>query len=159
MTIFINRKINNKLSFSLVWNYQTGLPYTPVLGRQMILNPHTNEYYEAFIYGERNSAKMKDYHRLDIGLKYETLSKKRKLKTIWTFSVYNAYNRQNPSYYYYNNNSTPEIHRPENGFAKLDLYQMSLFPILPSVSYKVYFGKIEAKQRDFSLKKWLNFEK
>jgi hypothetical protein len=125
----------------------------------MILNPHTNEYYEAFIYGERNSAKMKDYHRLDIGLKYETLSKKRKLKTIWTFSVYNAYNRQNPSYYYYNNNSTPEIHRPENGFAKLDLYQMSLFPILPSVSYKVYFGKIEAKQRDFSLKKWLNFEK
>ncbi|MDD3686638.1 MAG: TonB-dependent receptor [Bacteroidales bacterium] len=158
LTIFINKKINDKLSFSLVWNYQTGLPYTPVLGRQMILNPHTNEYYEAFIYGLRNSATMKDYHRLDIGLKYETLSKKRKLKTVWTFSIYNAYNRQNPSYYYYNNNSTPEIHRPENGFAKLDLYQMSLFPILPSVSYKVYFGKPEAKQRDFSLKKWLNFE-
>ena len=107
LTIFINRKINNKLSFSLVWNYQTGLPYTPVIGRQVILNPHTNEYYEAFIYGERNSATMQDYHRLDIGLKYETLSKKRKLKTVWTFSIYNLYNRQNPNYYYYNNNNTP----------------------------------------------------
>ena len=158
LTIFINRKINDKLSFSIVWNYQTGLPYTPVLGRQMILDPHTNEYYEAFIYGERNSATMKDYHRLDIGLKYETLSKKRKLKTVWTFSIYNVYNRQNPSYYYYNNNSTPEIHRPENGFAKLGLYQMSLFPILPSISYKVYFGKGDLKTKDMSLKRWLNFE-
>ncbi|MDD2385675.1 MAG: carboxypeptidase-like regulatory domain-containing protein [Bacteroidales bacterium] len=158
LTIFINRKINNKLSFSLVWNYQTGLPYTPVIGRQVILNPHTNEYYEAFIYGERNSATMKDYHRLDIGLKYETLSKKRKLKTVWTFSIYNLYNRQNPNYYYYNNNNTPEIHRPENGFVKLDLYQMSLFPILPSVSYKVYFGKSDFSSKDSSFKKWLNFE-
>lgn len=158
LTIFINRKINDKLSFSIVWNYQTGLPYTPVLGRQVILNPYTNEYYEAFIYGERNSATMKDYHRLDIGFKYETLSKKRKLKTIWTFSIYNLYNRQNPNYYYYNNNNTPEIHRPENGFVKLDLYQMSLFPILPSVSYKVYFGKGDFNLKNFSFKRWLNFE-
>lgn len=158
LTIFINRKINDKLSFSLVWNYQTGLPYTPVIGRQIILDPQTNEYYEAFIYGERNSATMKDYHRLDIGFKYKTVSKKRKLKTVWTFSIYNVYNRQNPNYYYYNNNSTSEIHRPENGFVQLGLYQMSVFPILPSVSYKVYFGKGDFKSKDFSFKRWLNFE-
>ncbi len=158
LTIFINRKITDKLSFSLVWNYQTGLPYTPVLGRQNIIDPQTNEYYEAFIYGERNSTTMRDYHRLDIGLKYETLSKKRKLKTVWTFSIYNAYNRQNPNYYYYNNNSTPEIHRPENGFVKLDLYQMSVFPILPSVSYKVYFGKSDINAKEYWLRRWLNFE-
>ncbi|NLA23807.1 MAG: hypothetical protein GX879_02465 [Bacteroidales bacterium] len=158
LTIFLNRKITDKLSLSFVWNYQTGLPYTPVLGRQIIIDPFTNEYYEAFIYGERNSSRMRDYHRLDIGLRYETLSKKRKLKTVWTFSIYNVYNRQNPIYYYYNNNSSPEIHRPENGFAKLNLYQMSLFPILPSVSYKVYFGKGDLNKKDFSFKKWLNFE-
>ena len=158
LTIFLNRKITDKLSLSFVWNYQTGLPYTPVLGRQNIIDPFTNEYYEAFIYGERNSSRMRDYHRLDIGLRYETLSKKRKLKTVWTFSIYNVYNRQNPIYYYYNNNSSPEIHRPENGFAKLNLYQMSLFPILPSVSYKVYFGKGDLNKKDFSFKKWLNFE-
>lgn len=158
LTIFVSRKINNKLSFSIVWNYQSGLPYTPVLARQIILNPHTNEHYEAFIYGERNTARMKDYHRLDLGVKYETLSKKRKLRTVWTFSIYNLYNRQNPNYYYYNNNSSSEIHRPENGFAKLNLYQISLFPILPSVSYKVYFGNEDFKVKDFSLKKWLNFE-
>lgn len=158
LTIFLNRKITDKLSLSFVWNYQTGLPYTPVVGRQIIIDPFTNEYYEAFIYGERNSARMRDYHRLDIGLRYETLSKKRELKTVWTFSIYNVYNRQNPIYYYYNNNSSPEIHRPENGFVKLNLYQRSLFPILPSVSYKVYFGKGDLNKKDFSLKKWLNFE-
>jgi hypothetical protein len=157
LTIFLNKKINDKLSLSIVWNYQTGLPYTPVLGRQNIIDPNTNEYYEAFIYGKRNSSTMRDYHRLDIGLRYETLSKKRKLKTVWTFSIYNLYNRKNPNYYYYNNNSGAEIHRPENGFAKLNLYQMSLFPILPSVSYKVYFGKGDLNKKDFSFKKWLNF--
>jgi hypothetical protein len=159
LTIFINRKITDKLSFSLVWNYQTGLPYTPVLGRQNLLNPYTNEYYEAFIYGERNSATMRDYHRLDVGVKYETLSKRRKLKTVWTFSIYNAYNRQNPSYYYFNNNSTHEIHHSSNGFVELDLYQISLFPILPSVSYKVYFGKGDKtkQKREKSFRNWLRY--
>lgn len=159
LTIFINRKITDNLSFSLVWNYQTGLPYTPVLGRQYLLDPYTNEYYEAFIYGERNSARMRDYHRLDIGVKYETVSNKRKLKTVWTFSIYNIYNRQNPSYYYYNNNSTPEIHHSSNGFVELDLYQISLFPILPSVSYKVYFGKGDKtkQKREKSFSNWLRY--
>ncbi len=73
LTVFINKQITDKLSLSLVWNYKTGLPYTPVLGRQVVQNPQTEEYYEAFIYGERNSATMKNYHRLDIGLRYETL--------------------------------------------------------------------------------------
>ncbi len=166
-TIFINRKITEKISLSISWNYQTGLPYTPAIGRQMILDPYSSpyeqEYYEAFVYGERNSETMRDYHRLDIGMKYESVSKKRNLRTEWTFSIYNVYNRQNPSYYYYNNDATGQIHRPQNGFVKLDLYQISLFPFLPSFSYKVYFGKsdiqrLKKERGKFSIKDWMNFE-
>ena len=41
-----------------------------------------------------------------------------------------------------------------NSFKPLDMYQISLFPILPSISYKVYFdgknrGKAKTKKNPF----------
>jgi hypothetical protein len=162
-SIFLSRDINEKWSFSIAWYYQSGLPYTPVIGRQMILDPNNDDgynYYEAFIYGERNSKQMNAYHRLDIGFIYKTKTKKGNLPCEWTFSIYNAYNRQNASYYYYNNNDSPEIWGPEQQFVHYDMYQMSIFPIIPSISYKVYFGKEDVKNKfkDFSLKKWFEYE-
>jgi hypothetical protein len=144
VSININRKLNEKWTFNASWVYQTGLPYTPVVGRQ--LTPVTDngengevEYSEAFIYGERNSARMKDYHRLDIGATLTTKTKHGR-KAQWNFSVYNAYNRHNPASYYYGtskqggiNENYLDIYKP------LSLYQVSYFPIIPSVSYKVFF--------------------
>ena len=85
---------------------------------------------------------MRDYHRLDIGLNWSTLTKRRGNKAEWSFSIYNAYNRQNPVYYYYNSNNSGEIDKPEHTgqFKPLSLYQLSLFPVLPTLSYKVYFN-------------------
>jgi hypothetical protein len=165
-SISSNYKINEKLNLSLSWVYQTGLPYTPAVGRQNVpsLDPNENgEYflYEALIYGERNSERMKDYHRLDIGLNYETVTIRGR-KAVWNFSVYNLYNRHNPYYYYYNNNNSDEIYIPEFGdeTKPLALYQKSYFPIIPSFSYKVFFddysrnnkNKAKFKQR---FKNWL----
>ena len=139
-------KMNEKISFSLSWIFQSGLPYTPPIGRQLVPSLQPNEngdyfYYDALIYGERNSDRMKDYHRLDLGMSYSTLTKKNKRRAVWSFSVYNAYNRKNPNYYYFNTNSTGEIILPEIGmpYKPVSLYQMSLFPIIPSFSYKVFF--------------------
>jgi hypothetical protein len=161
-SIFLSRDLNEKWSFSLAWSYQSGLPYTPVIGRQMILDPNIGRYnyYEAFIYGERNSEKMKAYHRLDIGFKYKTVTKKRKLPCEWTFSLYNVYNRHNPNYYYYNNNNTASIYSNHDQFVHYDMYAMSIFPIIPGVSYKVYFGKedVKSKFENLSLKNWLRYE-
>jgi hypothetical protein len=162
-SIFVSRDLNEKWTFSVAWCYQSGLPYTPVVGRQMIFDPDNEDgynYYEAFIYGERNSEQMKAFHRLDIGFTYKTLTKKRKLPCEWTFSLYNAYNRHNPNYYYYNNNDTPEIYSPTQQFVHYDMYQMSIFPIIPGISYKVYFGKedVKSKFENLSIKNWLNYE-
>ncbi|MFA5815100.1 MAG: TonB-dependent receptor [Bacteroidales bacterium] len=142
----ISHKFNDKWSFNLVWLYQTGLPYTPVLGRQLTLNTEPDQngnfgYYEVLLYGERNSARMKDYHRLDIGVTLNTHNWRGR-KVIWTFSVYNLYNRHNPYYYYYNTTANnTDYDRPEHmtAFKPMNLYQMSFFPIIPSVSYKVFF--------------------
>jgi len=146
LSLFINHKINEKWNFSAVWIYQSGLPYTPAIGRQYTasLGGHSpnNEmfYYEALIYGDKNTGRIAPYHRLDVGLNYTTKSK-RGNKVIWNFSVYNLYNRHNPNYVYYNSYSTGDTHHPEfgDGFMHIDMYQMSLFPIIPSISYKVFF--------------------
>jgi hypothetical protein len=168
-SISSNYKINEKLTLSLSWIYQTGLPYTPAIGRQYVPSLDPDEkgeyfYYEALIYGERNSERMKNYHRLDMGLNYETVTLRGR-KAVWSFSVYNLYNRHNPYYYYYNNNNSSEIYIPEFGDEPepLALYQKSYFPIIPAFSYKVFFdnyarnneNKAKFKQR---LRNWLYHE-
>jgi outer membrane cobalamin receptor len=77
-------------------------------------------------YGSRNGFRMRDYHRLDLNASYQ-------IKKTWvahkiTFSVYNAYARENPFYL-------------EFGYANNEkvLKQVSLFPILPSLTYSINF--------------------
>ena len=65
-----------------------------------------------------NNYQMPDFHNLSISYRIE---RKRADKIIiWSFSVYNVYNRLNPWYYYEK---------------KGRLYQFSIFPIIPSVSF------------------------
>ncbi len=151
ISLLLNRKLSEKWDFSLVWTFQTGLPYTPVIGRQYTpsVQPSQNDrfYYEALIYGEHNSERLANYHRLDIGFNYHKKSK-RGNRVVWNFSIYNLYNRQNPNYYYYNAYDGGDEHHPELGseFKPVNKYQMGLFPILPAFSYKVYFdGKNKGK--------------
>lgn len=170
LSISSSYKISPNISINLLWIFQTGLPYTPAIGKQLLpsLTPNILGeyfYYEALIYGDRNSGRMKNYHRLDVSLNYEKRTK-RGNKAIWTFSIYNLYNRQNPYSYYYNTNSTSEITIPENGLNddQISLYQISYFPIMPSVSYKVFFdystikNKVKTPIRQKILK-WMKYEK
>jgi hypothetical protein len=168
VSLSVNHTFSDRVSINMAWMYQTGLPYTPVIGRQLTpsLEPDENgEYinYETFIYGERNSARMKDYHRLDIGLTLNKLTSENKVKSSWTFSVYNAYNRQNPVYYYYNTTPTGEIINPETSgtaYKPFNMYQLSLFPVIPTVSYKCYFLKSNTERRSFGqrFRNWLYME-
>lgn len=162
-SIFLSRELNEKWAFSIAWCYQSGLPYTPVVGRQMLLDPNREEgynYYEAFIYGERNSKQMKPFHRLDIGFTYKTRTKKNKLPCEWTFSLYNVYNRHNANYYYYNNSDGSSIPQNFDVFIHHDMYQKSIFPIIPGISYKMYFEKEDILKgfRNMSFKDWLYYE-
>ena len=159
-SIFTHYKISDNVDLNLTWIYQTGLPYTPAIGKAYSPSVEGSQtvYYEKLIYGERNSERMRTYHRLDVGINY-TKTTRHNRKAIWSFSIYNLYNRQNPYYYYYNTNNSGEIILPETGSETLPLklYQMSFFPIIPSVSYKVFFEKEGNKKprNKHSLKKWL----
>lgn len=156
-SINVGYDIRPKLTLNALWVYQTGLPYTPAIGKQyMIDNNSSNSYlYEGLIYGERNSDRLSDYHHLDLSLKYEKKSEHGNLVE-WTFSIYNVYMRQNAHHYYYNNNSSGEISYSELGVSteNLCLYQMSYMPFVPTVSYKVFFDEthfLRKKKREKNL--------
>lgn len=162
--INIHRELNVKWNFNLSWTYQTGLPYTPVLGRQIVMRLGKEIYYsEAHIYGERNSERMKDYHRLDVGFTYKTRTRWGD-RVEWNFSVYNLYNRHNPGYYFYGYGEKGTGHYDPFNYKPLGLFQTSFFPIIPSVSYKVYYGDRPkgAKKKKAGLfqkiKDYLNYE-
>ncbi len=100
-----------------------------------------------FNYGSRNSTRMIPYHRLDISATYyvnpmktktdnegtET-QVKRRIQQNWNFSVYNVYNRANPYFLYIDNDGS----LLQNSF-KINVKQVSLFPILPSVTWNFEF--------------------
>ncbi|HLP74142.1 MAG TPA: carboxypeptidase-like regulatory domain-containing protein [Bacteroidales bacterium] len=153
LSVNLNRRINNNLNLNLVWVFQSGLPFTEAIGRQympsVIDDWQGNDFfYEGLIYGERNGARMKDYHRLDVALTWSRYNR-RNNKVDWSFSIYNVYNRHNPVFYYYNSDKSMNFSNPQwnHDFRPLSLYQLSLFPVMPSISCKVYFDPEARKAR------------
>ncbi|MEX0967589.1 MAG: TonB-dependent receptor [Bacteroidia bacterium] len=87
----------------------------------------------ALNYGEINSARLKPYHRADISATLHG-KKDKKFRSDWVFSIYNVYNRKNPYIIYldYDGNLF-------RGDAKVTPKQISLFPIIPSISWNFKF--------------------
>lgn len=120
-----NYKINNKLSFSSIFYFQSGNTFTPVLGLYYFNDSIIGEY------GNKNSMRTESYHRLDLSMDY-TLPSTQKLTQKLNFSIMNIYNRKNPIFKYltYERNQF-EI---DNSLKFLQKSGPSL-PILPSISY------------------------
>jgi ferric enterobactin receptor len=79
-------------SLALSWNFHSGRPFTPAIGIDTILQPDGSQTQEV-AYGPRNTARLPDYHRLDISTQYNF--KIGKMKGGIGLSIYNFYNRAN----------------------------------------------------------------
>jgi hypothetical protein len=133
----INYTLSEVWSVSAAWVYQSGQPFTPVIGRKMVpVDIQSGNVYceEALIYGERNSHRMIDYHRLDLGAVRKVTNKNGR-RAEWIYSVYNAYSRRNANAYVYGDGR----HLNSGILIKNRPYKVSFFPIIPTVSYRVYF--------------------
>jgi hypothetical protein len=84
----------------------------------------------AFYYTERNSYRMPAYHRMDVSATLQG-KKTEKFQSSWTFSIYNAYGRQNP-YFIQFQDDPADPH-------KTQAIQYSLFRWVPSVTYNFKF--------------------
>ena len=114
------------IDINAAWTFNSGFAYTLPVATYSSPTPN-DPYRDIFIYGNRNNARAADNHRLDISI---TLQKQRKgYMRYWTMGVFNVYNRFNPFYI-------------NPGFDKLGnrkLYQVSMLPLLPNISYKITF--------------------
>jgi hypothetical protein len=134
LSITATHKLSEKWSLSSVFVYATGNAITLPTERYVI---GENIYTE---FTSRNGFRIDPYHRLDIGATY-TPKKKKKFQSSWNFSIYNVYSRKNP-YFIYFALETPE--GVENGSIQQGnltpkAYQVSIFPILPSVTWNFNF--------------------
>jgi hypothetical protein len=86
-------------------------------------------------YSTINKYRLKPYHRLDFSAIYTPVQKKKRwYKGYWVFSVYNLYSRANPYFIYFDQEGSAA-----NGDLKVAAKQVSLFPVIPSVTWNVKF--------------------
>lgn len=82
-----------------------------------------------------NAYRMAPYHRLDFSATLTPQHKrKRKYQDYWVFSLYNVYSRLNPYFIYFDQQGSAA-----QGDLKVEARQVSLFPLLPSVTWNVRF--------------------
>ena len=147
-SIVVTHKLKPTLDIGLTWVYGTGnaitlataqFPAANLLDRQNRFGPFGGG--RLHYYGSRNSFRMAPYHRLDLALNWHRdrawFSKKG--KSTLSVSVYNVYNRKNPFFIYaagggFGTAGIEGISTTDPGYR-----QVSLFPILPSVSYSFHF--------------------
>lgn len=86
-------------------------------------------------YSRINEYRLPAYHRLDLAATLTPKKNiKRKVKREWVFSVFNAYSRKNPYFIYFDQSGNPY-----NGTLKVQAKQVSIFPIIPSITYNIKF--------------------
>lgn len=113
-----------KWSFAADFVFNTGNAVTWPSGKYSV-NGRT-----VFYYSERNGYRMPSYNRLDLSATLEG-KKTKKFEGSWTFSIYNAYGRENPYFIQFQDDpSNPE---------KTQVVQYSLFRWIPSVTYNFKF--------------------
>ncbi|MFM9983900.1 MAG: TonB-dependent receptor [Flavobacteriales bacterium] len=137
-----NYKLAKRWDIGFVFVYSTGQPITLPIERYLYETSIVN------VYGERNSFRMDPYHRVDLSATLHGRQSKenidlvtggkilnpKKFKSSWNFSCYNIYNRRNPYFIYFGNDG-----QLATGTIQVKAYQVSLFPVLPSVTWNFEF--------------------
>lgn len=120
---------NRKWTYSTTFVYATGNAYTL---------PESRYFFEGQIInqiGDRNNFRFAPYHRLDLAAVYKPQRNQgRKWQNEWVFAIYNVYSRLNPYFVYLNNTGSLQQQS-----LRVEARQVSLFPIIPSVTYNFKF--------------------
>jgi len=111
-------------TFSATWVYNTGTAVTFPAGKYVIEGNIIN------LFTDRNSYRMPDYHRLDLGVTW-LLRSTGTFRSELNFSVYNAYARKNPYAYLFR--------QDRDNPAYTHTVMVYLFSAVPSISWNFKF--------------------
>ena len=129
MSIVAAYELNAKWKFSGDFVFGTGNATTYPERFYVINGVLTQEFSKI------NAYRLPNYHRLDLSA---TLTPKpnstKRFKTSWVFGIYNTYSRLNPYFIYFDQEGDPLA-----GTQKVTALKVSLFPILPSVTWNFKF--------------------
>jgi hypothetical protein len=117
-------ELSDAWTFSGTWVYNTGNAVTFPSGKYQVAGMVVNYYTE------RNGYRMPAYHRLDLSATWVT-SKSERYESSWTFSLYNAYARDNAYTITFRTSKTDPT--------KTEAVQTTLFKIIPSITYNLKF--------------------
>ena len=138
VSVVLSYKFNDHIDASVSWVFSTGNAATLALqdidpsGDERVQRNNEWDYYNYSstvpYVSSRNNYRMPNYHRMDVSINFH--KKLRRGQRTINLSVYNVYNHQNPYLVY-------ESYRWSNleGRDMKVLKQLSIFPILPSISY------------------------
>lgn len=124
VNIVLNAQPDKHNSFSFIFAYNTGRPFSSPTGT------YTLDGQQLPLYLQRNNDRIPDYHRLDFSWTITNPSmKEKRWEGSWIFTVYNVYGRSNPYSVFFTNG--------QNG---TKVYQLSVFasPLL-SLAYNFKF--------------------
>jgi hypothetical protein len=142
LSLVANYDINKRWSIGGAFVFATGntmtLPSSWYMQNQDLL----------FQYGPRNSTRMAPYHRMDLSVTlYDKEFKekrdpatgamvqhKKRFRNNWVLSIYNVYSRANPLFMYIDNEGSLE-----KGDFQVKVKQVSLFPIIPTITWNFEF--------------------
>lgn len=125
ISVFGSYDLNEKWNFNANFVFQTGQPTNYPIG-QFEFQGLTIPFY-----GPRNEERLPAYHRLDISATLTPRKNARKkVKSEWVFSIYNAYNRMNAASINFSENE-------DNG--RNEATRTSIFGIIPAVTYNFKF--------------------
>ena len=138
ISIVLSYKFNDRVDVSATWVFSSGNAATLAQQEYPVASddpadydtPGTTTNSISYV-SSRNNFRMPNYHRADISLNLHRKFKRNTRRTL-NFSVYNLYNRANPFITYTSSQYSYQ------GYPSA-LMQLSIFPILPSVAYTLYF--------------------
>jgi hypothetical protein len=129
LSLVVNYNMSPKIIAGAVLVYATGKTFTPPEKVYLIDGELQTEY------GPRNSQRLEPYHRLDLSVTYiPNPTSQKNFRSEWVFSIYNVYNRKN-TFFVYTDYETDL----QSGSADVKAYKVSIFPILPSVTWNFKF--------------------
>jgi hypothetical protein len=131
--------LSERVKLSSTFVFYTGNAVTFPTGKYVIDGQTIN------LYSARNGSRMPNYHRLDLGLTLEGKNyrmvtnpetgnkekKDRKFQSSWNFSIYNVYARENAYSF--------TFREKEDNPNQTEIVRLSLFKIIPSISYNFNF--------------------
>lgn len=126
LSVVYTRQISKNFDLNATWVYGTGIATNLPVSVGLTMGETPQSPVEAVSTGDLNSYRFRPYHRGDISLNWNKQLKK--MERTWNISIYNVYSRRNPFF----------IFRDTSGSQPV-LKQVSLFPILPSISYRIKF--------------------